>query len=246
MKHLIFTRFYSQPFKLTPEQLISDKFLVPGIKHLKGFLLPSLENQTNKNFTLIITIYDKLNELRPDIYSELKKLTASFKIELMKNSDKMKYVESLNPDYLIGSRIDIDDCVFNGAVSTIQSEFKQELDFMFYAFMNGCTMYENNPNDIHKFVSPTYDGWSSFSAFPSIIVNWKKLKLLPFYNHTRLKEFANTNGIELIHNKNHFYNYDVPCAYIYLQHQTNIVAYGHRSNDILNYSKKQIHTLFGI
>lgn len=250
MKHFIFTRFYSINFFLN-ERIFSDEVLDAGLIHMKEFLIPSLENQTNKNFTLVIDIHDELETKNKRIYNELQKLKMNIDFAIVKHKDLISYVDSFNEDFIIGTRIDCDDCIFNEAVDLTQKQFDSNLDFKFFAFMNGTTQCTNDMYNLYEFISPLYDGWSSFSAFPSIIVNWKKYRIIPYYCHTKLKEFCEKNKVEL-NSLNCIHDYDTKCAWIWNQHGMNTsynadgITQKHRSNVKVNMSREEIKQRFGI
>ena len=74
IKHIIITRFYNHEFPWLKNKLsiFDENVLENGIKLLKKYLIPSLENQTNKKFTHILLINEGHKHL--DIFKELSSL----------------------------------------------------------------------------------------------------------------------------------------------------------------------------
>ena len=225
MKHLIFTRFYCIKYGRPSIEHVFYHYpdlLSPGLRRMEQYLIPSLENQTCKDFTLVVMIHSKMVQQRPEIYDEISKLEPSFPMIVIDYEKGHEWVDSLGEDYIIGTRIDNDDCVGKFGVQLTQEQFDPNLDFKFFAFMDGAVLYMKE-NELRRFISSTwYDNMSSFSIFPSLMTKWNEHKILPIYNHTRLTEHTDAYGIKLIPGVNHVYDYDTKLAWLYMRHDTNV------------------------
>ena len=111
IKHFIITRFFSQNFEKTNEELFSEKFLSNGFKLVKKNFIKTLENQTNKNFEVIIMIH---NDIDIDKIKPLYDIESSFKISIIRKKDIDKYISEFYDtfDFIITTRLDYDDFVY--------------------------------------------------------------------------------------------------------------------------------------
>ena len=252
MKHFIITPFYPYAKSpLTDEILFGERcnILDIGLVHLTQFLIPSLENQSCQDFTLLLGINRELKSYRKDIYSGLLKLQHNSKIS-MKVMDWFQfydYIDSLDDNYIIATKIDHDDCFGKDTIKIIQNQQDWKLDFKFFACMSGAMLWKDT-GDIREYISPTWkDGLSSFSASPTFLTQWNKHRLLPVYGHTKVTSITIPNKVELIHGINHFYDYDTELAWLYIRHGYNRSReIWYEYGDRLNLTNQEITNQFGI
>lgn len=99
-------------------------------------------------------------------------------------------MNSQNIDYLITTRIDHDDLIYNETVEEIQNICDKNIPLCYYGYDKIITMVGNDIENCYKFY-PNYKGLGSISIFQSLIVNKMKInKLYIIYdlgNHTKQK-----------------------------------------------------------
>lgn len=207
IKHYIITRFNnSYACKEIPkEEFFSEKSMFKKLEMFKNFNLKSLKSQTNQNFTDLLFIHDDIPQ---SIYNELISLTIDYpNIEIIKNKELdsrlgdnagllssaiTKYLKNnldiKDYDFLITSRFDYDDMLYNGAVEDIHNSVKEDTLIKYFGFRNGCTL-DYNTGDLYKFNKNSADGMISIGI--SLIYNLQTYGLLPFniYNgkHSKIR-----------------------------------------------------------
>jgi hypothetical protein len=149
-QHLLITRFNLKnpdwKFTKNNDTLLDDQWMKERIKLFQNYCLPSVVNQTCKDFKWLI-FFDNTtdnffkNEIQ-NIVQEYNNIMI-FYINGMPefNSSILKYVSENTKDkhYLITSRIDNDDCIHRGFIAEIQSLFNQQ-DFLAIDFTEGYTL----------------------------------------------------------------------------------------------------------
>lgn len=242
IKHLILVRFYC--IKLS-KNIFDENLLNEGYKNMINFLIPSLNNQTDKNFTLVLLKHENSNFLLNKIL-ELKKL-CKFDVEIINFIDLEKYISKLNKEKIILSRIDHDDCIRNDCVSIIKQNINYDTDLFYIGFEKGFTQDINKKYELYEF-NASYGKIGSMSIMISLFINWNKLQINPYkYNHTKivqlLKEEFNLQNENIIINS---FNR----MFIYNQTGTNDhLTYSNKtqwSNLKCKLNKSQITKLFGI
>ena len=105
--HVILTRFlFEFNYPIFFQKVIHQKdYILNGIRVMKKYLLPSLENQSCKNFTWIIMLGNKANITQ---INELFNFNSSFKKKIIYQKDLKNYTrnKSKSFDILISTRID--------------------------------------------------------------------------------------------------------------------------------------------
>lgn len=202
MKHYIITRFaswLSAGSGMTIEKLFSDEFLNDSFIKLKNALIPTLENQTNKNFTLIINIH---NDIPIEKLFFLKELNTTFEIKILRTNEISTFIlkNSIGNDNVIISRIDIDDFIRNDIIDLIQKyAVTTKEDYIGLGLYNGSTLwYEDKTVCAVPIQSYIKNNNGPFSCMATIIFNNNKSKLwLQYYlnkgpvgyNHTKMFDF---------------------------------------------------------
>ena len=188
IKHFILIRFYC--LEMMPKnKLFDENLLNKGIDIFTKFTLKSLENQSNKNFEIIIIIHNEINSNHPSI-KKLLKLKTILKLKILKLKELQSYINnnSKNINYLITTRIDHDDLIYKDAVEEIQNKCNKNIPLYYNGYNKLITMIGNDIKNCYKFY-PNYKGLGSISIFQSLIVN--KIKINKLYNIYDLGNHAN-------------------------------------------------------
>jgi len=239
------------------EKLFDYNLLHNGVNNFKNFTLKSLENQNNKNFEIIIMIHNEISYDHKAIL-ELKSIKSSIKINVihMNETDNFINDHTENIDFLITTRIDHDDLIYNDAVNYVQNKCNNNIPLYYNGYINGITMVKYNYNDCYKFYGK-YDNKGSISAFQSLIVNKKKFNdYLNIYtlgpHHRQLDKFVELyKGFS--YNETYFNINKLEDSFIYVKHDFNHSSYRnpklkekwHRTDIKLNNTKEWFMERFG-
>ena len=156
---------------------------------MKKYLFPSLENQSCKNFTWILTLGNKANISY--IKSSLD-LNYSFKTIIIYQESYKNYVKKISKgfDILITSRIDYDDLIYYDAVNDVRKAIDLNKPILLYGYNKGVYYFESD-NKYYDFFR-TYNHKGCMSIFVSLITVLKYVnQTLTIYNlrgHTNIRE----------------------------------------------------------
>lgn len=170
MKHFIITRFFSYPFGRSKEEMLSfldDKRLEDGFEILKKHFIKTIENQINRNFEIIILIYDNLPMSSVEFLNEIK---CDNKITILHMKDLDEYVNGVSDgDIVITTRLDYDDFIHKNCVDDVQKIAANTECMKLYGLNNGCSMADD---EICYYHHPNYvNVCGFFSCFETLIVN---------------------------------------------------------------------------
>jgi hypothetical protein len=196
-KHYIFTRFnYPSDYGYLNKRL--DIF--------NKITFPSFLNQTNKNFTWLISV----NPIHKDLFNSF--LDRGINIQIIEEVEPSPFLSFLNKEsqvnYLITSRIDNDDAIHKDYIQTIHESFSQDQSTRIIDG-NGYRLLENNEqyyfNCYHpKFISPfstliykdpQYPIDSSSTIFASMHTQLH-------HKFSKIEFIPNRNWIQYIHDSN--------------------------------------------
>lgn len=246
MKHFIITRFFSDPFGKTDEQMLSflnEETLQNGFILLKNHFIKTLQNQLNKNFEIVILIY---NELPLQSVSFLNEIECDYKIHIIHSKDLNKFIYNFyDNDFIITTRLDYDDFVHKNCVQDVQLAALDTNYLKLYGLNNGCTMDNNEiPYFFHpKYISIKHD---FFSCFETLIVNTKNYKrpinIYHLGNHTKVCEYLIDNykkfGLDDITQIQTQLDKDEKTKYIWYRHENAVSLIRnnakHTTNVIIN------------
>ncbi|ORY26727.1 hypothetical protein LY90DRAFT_513662 [Neocallimastix californiae] len=224
IKHFIIIRFYSDNM-MEKEKMFNYTFLHNAINDFKKFTLKSLENQTNKSFEIIIKIN---NELPGDskAISELKQIESPIKINVIRSNLTDKYIinNTKEAKFVITTRIDHDDLIYNDAVKDIQNKCNINIPLYYNGYINGITMINNDIKNCYKFYGH-YNNKGTISTFQSLILNKNLYKgYLSIYSlgphHNQINKFIEYyKGFE--YNKSFFNINKLENSFIYVKHDFN-------------------------
>lgn len=246
-KHLIITRFLCFDNMSLGRKVLESDIINSNKNIFKKYLLPSLENQTNKNFTLIILIHNEVSEdfIKSDINTTLD-------IHFIKLKNFKAYLDNIYSlyDIVITTRIDHDDMIYKYAVDDVQKEIDINIPIKLYGYDNGLRYFLND-NKLFLYKNHHKHGFQS--VFISLIVSTKFIKQnIYFSSHTKLKDKIKEEykKINIKFEDKYIISNNIENAWIYVRHGNNdsLLINGKESfleeNIIPNLSKKEIYDLF--
>ena len=163
--HIIITRFLSFSSNLRREYILN------GIRVMKKYLLPSLENQSCKEFIWILMLGNKANitSLKP-----LFNFNNSFPWFIIYKKDIKNILRNITKgfDILITTRIDYDDRIYYDAVNDVRKEININKPILFHGYKSGLYFFELD----NKYYQFEYKGrYGAFSVFESLIIFLNKI-----------------------------------------------------------------------
>ena len=170
--HLIMTRFSMPVLNRFKNIIYKEQYILNGIRVMKKYLIPSLENQSCKNFTWILIIG---NDANITYIKSLLNLNNSFKLKILYIKDCKNYVRNITKgfDVLITTRIDYDDRIYYDAVNDVRKAINVKKPIILYGYNRGAYYYEFNGKyyDFYK----NYSNKGVMSIFISLIVVLNKV-----------------------------------------------------------------------
>ena len=219
MKHYILTRFAAWVCPntgMTLKKLFSKEYIDSSMNKLTTALIPTLENQTVKNFELLILVHDAMPD---EIIQKLQAIHTTLKFNVVRVGDTVDYIKNDSKNYncVVFSRIDIDDFILDNVVEQIQVTTDTcSSDYVFIGLHDGAT-YTPNDNTVCWMPSYTYNKKGAWSSMITLACKRKKhIEYLDVcgktplsYEHTRMfADIANiisskdTYDIRYIHSTN--------------------------------------------
>lgn len=237
VKHFVFIHFFPFQHPRYPHNIFDVDFLSKQLFIAKNNALKSLENQTNKDFTIIFTLNLKYfsDPKYEFIFTELKNAT-SLPLKLIKNIDShyfafntLKQLSLIKEawddyDFVIQSRMDFDDFIYKDAIADTQAKVTECKNILAYGYCRGYSYLTSN-NELYPYLQ-TWKGTGHPGILQSLILESSFAKKIPFigvfdFNHTKVKiflqEFLKENGIEF--SKNMFQQNTTTNAMIYFRHE---------------------------
>ena len=189
--HLIITRFLLNFYNKNgfPQKLSKKDYVLNGIRVMNNFLLPSLENQSCKNFTWILMLG---NEANITFIKSLLNFNNSFHFELLYQKDLKNYVKNITKDFniLITTRIDYDDRIYYDAVNDVRKSVNINKPIVLYGYNRGLKYYEID--DKYYELNVDFGNRGVMSVFISLIINLNKVNdtytVYDLGNHVIIKQ----------------------------------------------------------
>lgn len=185
IKHIIATRFLCFEGNLG-DKVLSKEYIDMGLRLMSNYLIPTLENQTNKNFELVVLVHQKLNL---GVYKrKFLAMSEKLNIQVVRFNKFDEYVRAAaaEAENLIVTRIDYDDLVWNGAVEDVQKRIGIAPLYI-YGYNRGFAWQEGK-HDLMVFYQE-YKKHGHMSIFQSCVINTGVQELVgihPYkWNHTR-------------------------------------------------------------
>ena len=225
IKHFILMRFFSFDDPNYPHDIYDPDFLSKQLVLAKNNAIPSLENQTNKNFNLAFIVNTKFfdNPKYEFVFSTLKEST-TLPLTFIKDNERPRLIEeSLNDyDFVITSRMDFDDFIYKDAIEDTHSKVNECENILAYGYCRGYTYV---CGELYGFIHP-YKRIGYHSVLGSVILKSSFAKNMPFidafgFNHglakNAIKSFVEKNGI--MFSENMFQQNTSTKAIIYFRHE---------------------------
>ena len=192
LAHLILTRFIFEfeGNKVFQKLIYSEAYIKNGIRTMKKYLFPSLENQSCKNFIWILLLGDKAD--MSYIKSLLDLNTNSFESLIMYQKDFKNYVKDISKglDFLLTTRIDSDDCIYYDAVNDVRKLIDINKPIFLHGYNKGVYYFE--ANDKYYDYYNNFDNRGVMSIFISLILNLNKVNdtitIFDLGDHTYIKK----------------------------------------------------------
>ena len=189
--HFIITRFMVKHSRLKNfvKIIYKKEYILNGIRVLKKYLIPSLDNQSCKQFIWILLLGDKANKM---FIKSLLGTNNLFESELVYQRDLKRYIKNKSKGYdvLITSRIDYDDRIYYDAVNDVRKEIDINKPMMIYGYDKGAHYYEIE-NKYYEFYH-TYNNFGCMSIFVSLITILNKTNdtynIYDLGTHVRVKK----------------------------------------------------------
>lgn len=219
IKHIIATRFLCFEGNLGAK-VMSKELLDMGLRLMSNYLIPTLENQTNQNFELVILVHPQLN--MGAYKRKLMALSESLNIKVVRFNKFDEYVReaAVLAENLIITRIDYDDLVWNGAVEDVQKRIGIAPLYI-YGYNRGYAWKEGDAN-IYAFYQE-YKKRGHMSVFQSAVIQTNNptfLGIHPYkWNHTKPCESQTFEGIDQTLIK--FEQNYVRDAFVWVRHENN-------------------------
>lgn len=262
IKHFVFIPFFTWQNRNYPYDVLDVDFLIKQLPLAKNALM-SLENQTNKNFEVYFSLHDKaFSDKKYEFISATLSNFTTLSLTFIKSNKRPSLVkDALNEyDFVIQSRMDLDDFIYKDAVADTQNKIDECEDVLSYGY---CRGYEY----IYGQLYPHYIAWSGkghINIFQSLILKSVAAKKLPplcissFYHDKfkpMLEEYLTKRGATFSES---MFKQDLTTnAYIYFRHgfsQEQLTRYGANSQIKIpirkhlltkDITKKQLEEEFG-
>jgi len=173
--HLIITRFLIEFYHVKnfkTNTIYQKEYISNGIRVLKKYLLPSLENQSCQKFIWILTLGDKANITF--VESKLNN-KLPFEYHIMYQKDFKNYVRKITNgfDILITTSIDYDDMIYYDAVNDLRKAININKPMILYGYNRGVYYFEEFGNFFDFYM--TYNNEGTMSIFHSLITVLNKV-----------------------------------------------------------------------
>lgn len=178
LKHYIITRFLSDNFNHTNEELFSKEWLENAFSLTEKHFIRTLENQTNKNFEIIFVIHNEIDYKR---VSKLENLSNVFQIHVLRKNKLENFFTKVDCDTLITSRLDYDDNIHKSVVNDIQNYVQENPNkIIIYGLNTGATVVDGEVNTFLREKSGYEINETGYWSAMETLVLPKELILKPF------------------------------------------------------------------
>ena len=166
--HIIITKFATGFHRINDS---TKDYILNAIRVMKKYLLPSLENQSCKDFIWILMIGNKANIT---FLKSLLNFNNSFKWYIIYKKDIKNILKNITKDFdiLITARIDYDDRIYYDAVNDVRKEININKPMLFHGYFRGVYFFELD-NKYYDFEFKNKNG--PFIVFESLILVLNKV-----------------------------------------------------------------------
>jgi hypothetical protein len=206
IKHYVITRFLSSTTLGLGDMIFDESIIQNGLSYVRSYFIPSMNNQTVKDFTVIFMINENHDTQNSGI-KELYDLQLDMPFVVLPHDKYFKYIkeDSADADWVILTRMDYDDLVYKKAAEEVQDLVRSndsQGDIFTYGYNTGMILYENQ---LYTFPKTNYWKQGYFSIFESVCVRRSELTSdINIYSlsHPHLKsevcKYAADNGLTFI------------------------------------------------
>lgn len=171
---MIITRFLIEFYsgKYFVGKLYKKDYIINGIKLMKKYLIPSLENQSCRDFIWIMMLGDKANKT---FIKSLIDINTSFKWDIVYLNSINNYIKNITKDYdiLITTRYDNDDIIYYDAVNDARKVININKPMLLHGYNKGFYYYESS-NKYYNF-EHNFKNEGAMSIFLSLIIVLNKV-----------------------------------------------------------------------
>lgn len=170
LKHIVLIRFYCVDI-MRRDIIFDDAFLDCEVSVFERFALKSLENQSCRDFTVVVLIHDEIPDDKPAI-RRLRALRTPLDLRVERYGSTRSVIGDIAGDceYLVTTRMDHDDLVYNGAAAEIRGMCFPRVPFVFNGYDRLITMVGKDWSGSRKFY-PDYKGCGAINIFQSVVLN---------------------------------------------------------------------------
>ena len=241
--HFIITRFMVEligiPVDIPYKNIFSKEYILSGFRVLKEYLIPSLENQSCKQFIWILMIGEKINKTYVESLFNFKN---SFETKFIYQNSLKNYLRNKTKGYdiLITTRIDYDDRIYYDAVNDIRKAINIHRPMIIYGYNRGAQYYENE-NKYYDFYKD-YQNKGVMSIFISMVIVLNQVNdiytIYDLKGHTRIRstliKFFKSFGIQKLDYEPSIFDSGEP-KFVWVRH--NYSGTLNYSNNIKKYLK---------
>mgnify|MGYP002624488085 CR=1 FL=1 len=163
---------------------------------MKKYLLPSLGNQSCKNFTWVLMLGNNANITYVNSFLNFNN---SFESKVIYQKDIKYFVRNITKgfDVLITTRIDYDDIIYYDAVNDVRKSINMNKPILLYGYNRGILYFEKTGKyyDFYR----TYKNQGCMSIFASLIIVLNKVNdtyiVYDLITHTRIRKVLLQNVI---------------------------------------------------
>ena len=172
MIHIIITRFGYYEKNIFKNKTYKKEYIINGIRVMKKYLFPSLENQSCKEFIWILMLGDTANITTIKF---LLNLNLSFESKIIYQKYIKNYLRNISKgfDVLITTRIDYDDRIYYDAVNDVRKAVNINKPMILYGYNRGAHYYELE-NKYYEFYS-NFNNKGTMNIFCSLIIVLNKV-----------------------------------------------------------------------
>ena len=172
--HIIITKFMIEFWKHYgfTKKIYKKEYIQNGIRVMKKYLFPSLQNQICKDFIWMLRVGDKANIT---YIKSLLNLSLPFKSVIIYNKYYKNFIRNMtkNVDFLITTRIDYDDRIYWNAVNDVRKAVNISRPMFLYGYNRGFFYFEDL--NIYTDFYNDYKGYGTGSVFASLIITTNKV-----------------------------------------------------------------------
>lgn len=225
IKHFVLINFFNWQNRNYPYDVLDVNFLSKQLILAKNNALKSLENQTNKNFEICFRMHRKhFSDKKYEFILSTLMDSTTLPIKLLLDEEIRRLVEDAynQYDFVITSRMDLDDFIYKDAVADTQNKINECEKILSYGYCKGYTY-------VYGELYPHYKSWGGIgqlAILQSLIVQSSFIKKIPFvyvlsfYHHIikrKMKEFLEENHVSFAESM--FQQNLSTNAYIYFRHE---------------------------